>query len=503
MSLAIVHTRAQVGLEAPPVTIEVHMSGGLPALAIVGLPEKAVSESKERVRSALINAGFEFPRCRMTVNMAPADLPKEGGRFDLAIAVGILVASAQLPATAVKDLELIGELALSGRLRAVRGVLPAALACREQGRGLLVAIDNGNEAALARGLDVYAADDLLAVTRHLTGQQELPTLQSPGVDLQAVADVADLSDVKGQLQAKRALEVAAAGGHNLLLSGVPGSGKSMLAQRLPGILPPLTEQQLLEVAAIHSVAGLISSDQLPRGRPWRAPHHSASGAALVGGGSQPRPGEVSLAHHGLLFLDELPEFSRQVLEVLREPLETGHILIARAARRTEFPARFQLVAAMNPCPCGYAGEPGNRCRCHGDQIQRYQNRISGPLLDRIDLQLRVPAPSREELLLACEAGETSAQVRARVIAASEIQLARQGQLNGTLAGRELEAHCQLVAADQHMLLDAIERLQLSARAYHRILRVARTIADLAGEAVVGQPQLLEALSYRSMPRPTG
>lgn len=501
MSLAIVHTRAQVGLEAPSVTIEVHMSGGLPSLSIVGLPEKAVNESKERVRSALINAGFEFPRCRMTVNMAPADLPKEGGRFDLAIAVGILVASAQLPATAVKDLELIGELALSGRLRAVRGVLPAALACRAQGRNLLVAADNGDEAALARGLEVFAVDDLLAVTRHLTGQQRLEPRQSPGVDLQAVAEVADLSDVKGQLQAKRALEVAAAGGHNLLLSGVPGSGKSMLAQRLPGILPPLTEQQLLEVAAIHSVAGLISSDQLPRGRPWRAPHHSASGAALVGGGSQPRPGEVSLAHHGLLFLDELPEFNRQVLEVLREPLETGQILIARAARRTEFPARFQLVAAMNPCPCGYAGEPGNRCRCHGDQIQRYQNRISGPLLDRIDLQLRVPAPSREELLLDCAAGETSAQVRGRVITASEIQLARQGQLNGTLAGRELEAHCQLAAADQHMLLDAIERLQLSARAYHRILRVARTIADLAGEAAVGQAHLLEALSYRSMPRP--
>lgn len=498
MSLAIVHTRAQVGLDAPAVTIEVHLSGGLPALSIVGLPEKAVNESKERVRSALINAGFEFPRSRMTVNMAPADLPKEGGRFDLAIAVGILVASSQLPARAVENLELIGELALSGALRAVRGVLPAALACREIKRALLVATGNGPEAALAKGVEVFAAPDLLTVARHLKGQK-LEPLIATGVDLDVAPPAPELSDVKGQLQAKRALEIAAAGGHNLLLSGVPGSGKSMLAQRLPGILPPLTEEQLLEVAAIHSVAGLISSDQLPQGRPWRAPHHSASAAALVGGGSQPRPGEISLAHHGVLFLDELPEFNRQVLEVLREPLETGHILIARAARRTEFPARFQLVSAMNPCPCGYAGEPDNRCRCHPEQIQRYQNRISGPLLDRIDLQVRVPAPSREELLQHCDAGETSAQVRQRVVQASQRQLNRQGQLNGTLAGRLLEEYCQLSQQDQHMLLDAIERLKLSARAYHRVLRVARTIADLAGEERVGQPALLEALSYRSMP----
>jgi len=499
MSLAIVHTRAQVGLDAPAVTIEVHLSGGLPALSIVGLPEKAVNESKERVRSALINAGFEFPRSRMTVNMAPADLPKEGGRFDLAIAIGILVASAQLPAKAVQEVELVGELALSGQLRAVRGVLPAALACRSAARALLVATGNGAEAALARDLTVFAADNLLGVVRHLTGQQPLEVVASCEAALAPAPVVADLSDVKGQLQAKRALEIAAAGGHNLLLSGVPGSGKSMLAQRLPGLLPPLTEQQLLEVAAIHSVAGLTSTDQLPTGRPWRAPHHSASAAALVGGGSQPRPGEISLAHHGLLFLDELPEFNRQVLEVLREPLETGHILISRAARRTEYPARFQLIAAMNPCPCGYAGEPDNRCRCHADQIQRYQNRISGPLLDRIDLQLRVPAPSREELMQHCDAGESSAAVRARVIVACDRQLARQGQLNATLAGRELEQHCQLASADLHMLLDAIERLRLSARAYHRLLRVARTIADLAGEARVEQVHLLEALSYRSMP----
>ena len=502
MSLAIVHTRAQVGLDAPPVTIEVHLSGGLPSLSIVGLPEKAVNESKERVRSALINAGFEFPRRRMTVNMAPADLPKEGGRFDLAIAVGLLVASGQLPPDSVAQLELIGELALSGRLRPVRGVLPAALACREQGRQLLLATENGAEAVLARGLEVLAAPDLLAVARHLAGEDKLATVVADGCAPASASSYPDLSDVKGQLQAKRALEIAAAGGHNLLLSGVPGSGNSMLAQRLPGILPPLTEQQLLEVAAIHSVAGLIGADQLPSGRPWRAPHHSASAAALVGGGSQPRPGEVSLAHHGLLFLDELPEFNRQVLEVLREPIETGHILIARAARRTEFPARFQLVAAMNPCPCGYAGEPDNRCRCHGDQIQRYQNRISGPLLDRIDLQLRVPAPSRDELLLSCDAGETSAQVRERVLEAYERQLSRQGQLNGTLAGRALEQYCQLANEDQHLLLDAIERLRLSARAYHRILRVARTIADLAAEPRVLQPHLLEALSYRSMPAVT-
>ncbi|MCV6590828.1 MAG: YifB family Mg chelatase-like AAA ATPase [Marinobacterium sp.] len=497
MSLAIVHSRAQVGLDAPAVTIEVHFSGGLPALSIVGLPEKAVSESRERVRSALLNAGFEFPRSRITINMAPADLPKEGGRYDLAIAVGILAASDQIPVTALQGLELIGELALSGQLRPVRGVLPSALACRTQGRALLVAQDNRQEAALARGLTVFAADNLLDVARHLVGEQTLPVERGTGVDLDSPPLAPDLSDVKGQFQAKRALEIAAAGCHNLLMSGVPGSGKSMLAQRLPGILPPLTEQQLLEVAAVHSVAGLIESDQLPRGRPWRSPHHSASAAALVGGGSQPRPGEVSLAHHGLLFLDELPEFNRQVLEVLREPIETGHIMIARAARRTEFPARFQLVAAMNPCPCGYAGAPGNRCRCSADQVQRYQNRISGPLLDRIDLQLVVPAPSREDLLLDCAAGETSAQVRVRVVEAHQRQLARQGQANGTLDGRTLEHHCQLSEADQHMLLDAIERLKLSARAWHRILRVARTIADLAGCERVEQMHLLEALSYRS------
>ncbi|MBY4676487.1 YifB family Mg chelatase-like AAA ATPase [Marinobacterium arenosum] len=496
MSLAIIHTRAQVGIDAPAVTIEVHLSGGLPSLSIVGLAEKAVNESKERVRSALLNAGFDFPARRITVNMAPADLPKEGGRFDLAIAVGIMVASGQLPAEPLQTLELLGELALSGQLRAVRGVLPAALACREAGRQLLLPLDNGAEAALARGLEVLPAADLLGVALHLRGEQRLPSCEAAGYDPERASPLPELSDVKGQPQAKRALEIAAAGGHNLLFSGVPGSGKSMLAHRLQGLLPPLTEQELLEVAAIHSVAGLIGSDQLPQSRPYRAPHHSASAAAMVGGGSQPRPGEISLAHFGVLFLDELPEFNRQVLEVLREPLETGEILIARAARRTQFPARFQLVAAMNPCPCGFYGEPDNRCRCSPDQVRRYQGRISGPLLDRIDLQLRVPAPTRAELLADHADGETSFQVRQRVAAARKRQLARQGCANHALAGPELEQACGLSEADRHMLLDAIERLRLSARAYHRLMRVARTIADLAGEDRVGQPQLLEALSYR-------
>lgn len=497
MSLAIVHTRALVGIDAPAVTIEVHLSGGLPTLSIVGLAEKAVNESKERVRSALLNSGFDFPARRITVNMAPADLPKEGGRFDLAIALGILAASGQIPLQVLSGYEVCAELALSGDLRAVVGVLPAALGCREQERQFLVARDNGAEAALATGLNVLPAATLLEVVQHLLGRSTISSAIQQTLQPRKTLPGKDLSDVKGQLQAKRALEIAAAGGHNLLLSGVPGSGKSMLAQRLAGILPPLTEQQLLEVAAVHSVAGLLSTDQLPQARPFRAPHHSASAAALVGGGSHPRPGEISLAHHGLLFLDELPEFNRQVLEVLREPLESGHIMIARAARRTEFPAQFQLVAASNPCPCGYAGEPDNRCRCSIHQVERYQQRISGPLLDRIDLQLRISAPSRTELVGDCSQSESSELVRQRVVRARSIQLERQGCENARLDGPLLEQVCQIADQDLQFLLDAMERLKFSARAYHRIMRVGRTIADLAGEEQVQKFCLLEALSYRS------
>ena len=388
MSLAIVHSRAQVGVEAPAVTVEAHLANGLPSLALVGLPETAVKESKDRVRSAILNCAFEFPPRRITLNLAPADLPKDGGRFDLAIALGILAASGQVPASALEQLECLGELALSGAIRPVQGVLPAALAARAAGRTLMVPKANAEEASLASGLDVIAVEHLLEVAAHLNGQTPIAPYQAQGL-LRQVLPYPDLAEVQGQIAAKRALLVAAAGSHNLLFSGPPGTGKTLLASRLPGLLPPLDEQEALEVAAIHSVASHTPLSAWPQ-RPFRTPHHSASGPALVGGGSRPQPGEITLAHQGVLFLDELPEFDRKVLEVLREPLESGHIVIARARDKVRFPARFQLVAAMNPCPCGHLGDPSGRCRCSAEQIQRYRGKLSGPLLDRIDLHLSVP-----------------------------------------------------------------------------------------------------------------
>ncbi|MFZ5654715.1 MAG: YifB family Mg chelatase-like AAA ATPase [Pseudomonadota bacterium] len=489
MSLALVHTRARVGIAAPAVAVEVHLSNGLPGLNIVGLPETTVKESKDRVRSALLNAHFEFPRRRITINLAPADLPKEGGRFDLAIAVGILAASGQLPADALDTHELVGELALSGALRPIEGILPAALAAAAAGRGLIVAAGNAAEAALAREARVHGAAHLLEVCAHLRGEALLP--RHPFTPARAATQGPDLTDVIGQLQGRRALEIAAAGGHNLLLSGPPGTGKTLLASRLPGILPPLGEAEAIEVAAIHSVAG-VQRDDFHR-RPFRAPHHTASPAALVGGGSLPRPGEISLAHRGVLFLDELPEFPRRVLEVLREPLESGQVAIARVQSRVEFPARFQLVGAMNPCPCGYLGEP--RCRCTPDQIARYRGRLSGPLLDRIDLQVNVPRVAQAELATAA-AGEPSAAVRARVEAAWRRQLARQGVLNSALPPAGLTRHCPLDSAQRALLNTAAERLGLSARAFHRLLRVARTLADLDGCERPATSHLTEALGYR-------
>jgi len=489
MSLALVHTRARAGIAAPAVAVEVHLSNGLPALNIVGLPETAVKESKDRVRSALLNAQFEFPRRRITVNLAPADLPKEGGRFDLAIALGILVASGQVPGDALDRHELLGELALSGALRPVEGALPAALAAARAGRALIVAAGNAVEAALARAAEVRGADHLLAVCAHLRGARELP--RQPFTPPAVAASAPDLADVIGQHQVRRALEIAAAGGHNLLMSGPPGTGKTMLASRLPGILPPLAEEEAIEVATVHSVAGLQREDF--HRRPFRAPHHTASAAALVGGGTVPRPGEISLAHHGVLFLDELPEFPRRVLEVLREPLESGSIAIARVHGRLDFPARFQLVAAMNPCPCGYLGEA--RCRCTPDQIARYRSRLSGPLLDRIDLQVTAPRIAHAELIGPAN-GEPSVAVRARVLVARGRQLARQGMLNSALPAAELLRHCAL-GAEQRRLLDAAgERLQLSARALHRLLRVARTLADLEDSDAVATRHLTEAIGYR-------
>ncbi|PYC23430.1 ATP-dependent protease [Aquipseudomonas alcaligenes] len=493
MSLAIVHSRAQVGVEAPPVTVEAHLANGLPALTLVGLPETAVKESKDRVRSAIQNAGFDFPPRRITLNLAPADLPKDGGRFDLAIALGVLAASEQVPAAGLGELECLGELALSGELRPVQGVLPAALAARAAGRTLVVPRANAEEASLASGLKVLAVDHLLQIAAHLNGHTPLSPYQASGL-LRQEAAYPDLAEVQGQLAAKRALLIAASGGHNLLLSGPPGTGKTLLASRLPGLLPPLSEEEALEVAAIHSVASHAPLTAWPR-RPFRQPHHSASGPALVGGGSRPQPGEISLAHHGILFLDELPEFDRKVLEVLREPLESGHIVIARARDKVRFPARFQLVAAMNPCPCGYLGDPGGRCRCTPEQIQRYRAKLSGPLLDRIDLHLTVARESTS-LLASSQAGESSAQVAARVSLARQRQLARQGCANAFLDLPGLQQHCRLPEADRLWLEQACERLNLSLRAAHRLLKVARTLADLEGASEIGRAHLAEALQYR-------
>jgi magnesium chelatase family protein len=496
MSLAVVQSRAQVGVSAPRVAVEVHLSGGLPIITIVGLPEAAVRESRDRVRAAIVNAHFEFPQRRATINLAPADLPKDGGRFDLPIALGILAASGQLPAAALEGHEFLGELALSGELRGVIGILPAVLKARRLGRILVVPAENAAEAGLVAGVEVRAARSLLEVCAHLRGVAELPHAAAAPVPASVASPQPDLEDVRGQPLARRALEIAAAGAHNLLMIGPPGTGKTMLASRLAGILPPLDEDEALESAAVRSVAGLAVDVGQFRMRPTRHPHHSASAAALIGGGSIPRPGEVSLAHHGVLFLDELPEFDRHVLENLREPLESGRVLISRAAHQAEFPARFQLVAAMNPCPCGHLGDPSGRCRCTPDAVARYAARISGPLLDRIDMHVVVPRPPQSSLRGGEPPGESSATVAARVVAARDRALARAGKPNGHLGPREVERDCTLADADAGLLERAVERLGLSARAFHRILRVARTIADLDAAAAIGTAHLAEAIALR-------
>jgi magnesium chelatase family protein len=479
-------------MEAPLVTVEVHLSNGLPAFNLVGLPEAEVKESRDRVRSALINARFEFPARRITVNLAPADLPKEGGRFDLPIALGILAASGQIPAQALAHHEFAGELALTGALRPIRGALAMTLKASQDGRAFILPRANADEAALVSAATVLPAASLLEVCAHLAGQEHLPPHR--GAPAATTLRYPDFSEVKGQARAKRALEIAAAGGHSALLSGPPGSGKSMLAARLPGILPAMTEEEALESAAVQSLCGAFRLEQW-RQRPFRAPHHTASGVALVGGGSVPRPGEISLAHHGVLFLDELPEFSRAVLEVLREPLESGRITISRAARQADFPARFQLVAAMNPCPCGYHGHPGGKCRCTPDQIQRYRGKISGPLLDRVDLHLEVPALPQEDLL-GKPTGEPSHVIRQRVEAARGRALERQGCANADLTPDAVSRFCAPDAAGEQLLRQALSRLGLSARAYHRVLKVARTVADLAGAAAITADHVAEAVQYR-------
>lgn len=498
MSLAIVNSRAQVGIHAPAIRVEVHLAGGLPTMSIVGLPETAVKESKDRVRAALQNSGFDVPARRITISLAPADLPKEGSRFDLAIALGILAASRQINAEALQDYEFLGELSLSGDLHPVSGILPAAMAAKDAVHKLIVPADNASESALVNDVESFSASSLLSVCMHLSQRELLPVCVQRAKPQHPSPNQLDMADIRGQYQARRALEVAAAGGHNLLMVGPPGSGKTMLASRLPGILPPMSESEALQSAAVASITGQNLCPATWRQRRFRAPHHTSSGVALVGGGSHPRPGEISLAHNGVLFLDELPEFDRKVLDVLREPLESGSIIISRAARQAEFPAQFQLIAAMNPCPLGGCDlTNGDTCRCTPDQVARYRGKVSGPLLDRIDIQIEVPRIP-PAILHEHQRGEASAKIQKRVTAAQQQQYQRTGCTNSLLNSRQIEQHCQLKQSDSELLEHACEKLKLSARAWYRIVKVARTIADLTCSDRIERDHLTEAIGYRRL-----
>ena len=509
MAFALARTRALLGLEAPLVSVEVHLSGGLPRTSLVGLPAAAVRESTDRVRAALVASDFQYPDGRVVINLGPADLPKEGGRFDLPIALGILAASGQLPAERLAEVEVVGELSLNGMVQPVRGAISCAVAARESARGLILPAGNAREAAFARAVSLFPVSHLVEARSHLLGTPAIEPFSAPAPEPRP-REAPDIKDVRGQEMAKRALEVAAAGGHHVLMVGPPGTGKTMLASRLPGLLPPMGEAEALETMAIYSARRLERDPAAWRERPFRAPHHTTSAVGLAGGGVPPRPGEISLANHGLLFLDELGEFGRSILDVLREPLESGRVTIVRAACQATFPARFQLVAAMNPCPCGYLGDGTNRCRCLPEAIRRYQTRVSGPLIDRFDLHLpMVREPPREtagserdgEARGPHAAERTSEAVRARVAAACELQLTRGGKLNRDLGPAEIARWCPLDSDARTLLRTATRRLALSERAVQRVLRVTRTIADLdGGEGPPRAHQVAEALAYRGLER---